>query len=88
MRLNSKNILEQLYKTGILVDIEGSKQYKELLHKYNQFYQQIEDEELKKKFNKLEEMKNELYSQNSQDIFKVGYAIATKSLTEALNTKT
>ena len=62
MRLNSKNILEQLYKTGILVDIEASKQYKELLHKYNQFYQQIEDEELKKKFNKLEEMKNELYS--------------------------
>lgn len=87
MRLTNKNILEQLYKSGILADLETSKQYKELLHKYNQFYEQIEDESLKKQFNHLEEQKNELYSMNCQDIFKLGFSVATKSLTEALSTK-
>ena len=86
MRLSSKNILEQLYKSDILADIETSQKYRDLLHKYNKFYEQIENKELKKQFNQLEEIKNQL--QNCQDIFKLGFSIATKSLTEALNTRT
>ena len=50
MKLNNKNIIEVLYKSGILADFETSKKYKDLLHKYNQFYQQIEYEQLKKQF--------------------------------------
>lgn len=88
MKINSKNILEEFYKSGILADFETSKEYNNLLHKYNELYGKIENEQLKKQFNKLEEIKNKLYSQNNQDIFKLGFSIATKAMTEAFNTKT
>lgn len=88
MKINSKNILEEFYRSGILSDFETSKEYNNLLHKYNELYGKIENEQLKKQFNKLEEIKNKLYSQNNQDIFKLGFSVATKAMTEAFNTKT
>lgn len=87
MELDSEQYLEKLYESGIFSDIETSQEYKKLQHKYNKFLDSIENEELKEKFIKLEEMKSGIYSQLDKDIFKLGFSVATKLIIEALNTK-
>ena len=85
MNFKQQHIIEDLYSTGLFANMETTPEYKELLIKYNKFYDTIEDKELKKQFEKLEEMKNKLYSINDRNIFKVGFSIATKLLMEALS---
>jgi uncharacterized membrane protein (DUF106 family) len=87
MELTDEQIIEKIYSSGILSDVETSKEYKELLHKYNEFYESIENEDLKEKFSKLGEIKNELYSESNKFIFKLGFSIATNLFIEATNFK-
>ena len=88
MKFSNEQILEKIYNSGILAEMEASEEYKKLQHEYNVLFDSIEDLELREKFVKLEELKNKMNGQNDFDIFKLGYAVATKSLIEALNTKT
>lgn len=84
MEFPDEHIIENIYNTDIVADVTCSEKYKKLLHRYNQFYDSITDEELKEKFSKLEEMKTDLFSQNDKDLFKIGFSMAVKILIEAL----
>lgn len=85
MDFKQKHIIEDLYDTGIFANAESTSEYKELIAKYNKFYDTIENEDLKKQFEKLEEMKNKLYSMNDRNVFKIGFSVATKLLVEAIS---
>ena len=85
MKLSDEQIIEEIYKTGIFADIETGSTYKKLLHKYNVLFDSIEDTKLKSKFQKLEQLKNEMFGECNKDIFKLGFSIATKLLVESLN---
>lgn len=84
MDLEDEQIIEQIYQSELLEDMENSKKYKKLLKQYNKLYRTIEDSKLKEQFTELEEIKNELYSQLDKDIFKLGFSFATKLITEGL----
>lgn len=85
MDFKQKHIIEDLYDTGIFANAESTPEYKELIAKYNKFYDTIENEDLKKQFEKLEEMKNKLYSMNDRNVFKIGFSVGTKLLVEAIS---
>lgn len=85
MDFKQKHIIEDLYDTGIFANAESTPEYKELITKYNKFYDTIENEDLKKQFEKLEEIKNKLYSMNDRNVFKIGFSVATKLLVEAIS---
>lgn len=87
MEFPNEHIIEDLYSSGLVTDIETTPEYKELLGEYNNLYDTIEDKNLLDKFEKLGEMKNKLYSQNDAIIFKYGFSMATKIIMEALSTK-
>lgn len=85
MKLSDEQIIEEIYKTGIFADIETGSTYKKLLHKYNVLFDSIEDSKLKSKFEKLEQLKNDMFGESNKDIFKLGFSIATKILVESLD---
>lgn len=87
MEFPNEHIIEDLYRSGLVTDIETTPEYKDLLGEYNDLYDTIEDKNLQNKLEKLEEMKNKLYSQNDAMIFKYGFSMATKIIMEALSTK-
>lgn len=78
MDFKQKHIIEDLYDTGIFANAESTPEYKELIAKYNKFYDTIENEDLKKQFEKLEEIKNKLYSMNDRNVFKIGFSCCNK----------
>lgn len=84
MEFPDNHIIEELYSSGLISDVESTPEYKQMLGEYNDLFDTIEDKELREKLEKLEEMKNQLYSENDKMIFKCGYSIATKMLIEAL----
>jgi len=86
MEFPDNHIIEELYSSGMVTDVSTSKAYKELLGEYNDLYDTIEDKNLRDKLEKLEEMKNKLYSETDKDIFKCGFSMATKMIMEALTT--
>lgn len=85
MEFQKEHIIEDLYSSGLLSDMESNEEYKILLKKYNDLYDSIEDSELKNKFEKLEEIKNQLYSANDKAIFKMGFSMAIKLFIEAIS---
>lgn len=87
MQILDEEIIEKLYSSSFVSDIETTPEYKKLLKEYNALFDSIEDEELKKKLAKLEEIKNQLYGENDRQIFKTGFSIATKMIIEALTLK-
>lgn len=86
MEFPDNHIIEELYSSGLVTDVSTSQEYKNLIAKYNDLFDTIEDKELKNKLETLEEMKNKLYSETDKDIFKLGFSMATKMLMEALTT--
>lgn len=86
MEFPNERIIEDLYSSGLLTDIETTPEYKELLSAYNNLYDTIQDKNLLDKFQTLEEMKNKLYAENDRIIFKYGFSMATKIIMEALTT--
>lgn len=87
MEFPNEHIIEDLYKSGLVTNIETTPEYKDLLGEYNDLYDTIEDKALQDKLEKLEEMKNNLYSENDRIIFKCGFSVAVKIMIEALSTK-
>ncbi len=85
MEFTDEQIIEEIYKTGIFAHLETGSTYKKLLHEYNVLFESIENRELKSKFEKLEQLKNQMFGENNKDVFKLGFSIATKTLVEALN---
>lgn len=85
MEFSDEQIIEEIYKTGIFADIETGSAYKKLLHKYNVLFDSIKDSKLKSKFEKLEQLKNDMFGECNKDIFKLGFSVGTKLLVEALN---
>ena len=86
MEFPDNHIIEELYSSGLVTDVSTSQEYRNLIAKYNDLFDTIEDKELKNKLETLEEMKNKLYSEPDKDIFKLGFSMATKMLMEALTT--
>lgn len=86
MEFPDNHIIEELYSSGVVTNIATSQEYKSLIGKYNDLFDTIEDNELKDKLEKLEEMKNKLYSETDKDVFKAGFSMAVKMLIEALST--
>lgn len=86
MEFPDNHIIEELYSSGVVTNIATSQEYKSLIGEYNDLFDTIEDEELKDKLEKLEEMKNKLYSETDKDVFKAGFSMAVKMLIEALST--
>ncbi len=86
MEFPDNHIIEELYSSGLVTDVSTSQEYRNLIAKYNDLFDTIEDKELKNKLETLEEMKNKLYSETDKDIFKLGFSMATKMLMEALTT--
>ena len=86
MEFPDNHIIEELYSSGLVTDVSTSQEYRNLIAKYNDLFDTIEDKELKYKLETLEEMKNKLYSETDKDIFKLGFSMATKMLMEALTT--
>ena len=87
MQILDEEIIEKLYSSSFVTDIETTPEYKKLLKEYNTLFDSIESEELKNKLAKLEEIKNKLYNENDRQIFKTGFSIATKIIIEALTLK-
>lgn len=87
MEFPNEHIIEEIYNSDLVTDVETSQEYKQMLGEYNDLFDTIEDKELQEKLAKLEEMKNKLYSENDRQIFKVGFSMATKMLLEALTCK-
>lgn len=88
MDLEDEKIIEQIYKSGIFAEMETSKEYKKLLKRYNKFFDSIKAEKMKRKFEILEETKNKMYSEMDKEIFKLGFSLATKLITEGLKNET
>ena len=86
MEFPDNHIIEELYNSGVVTNIEASQEYKSLIGEYNDLFDTIEDKDLKDKLEKLEEMKNNLYSETDKDVFKAGFSMAVKMLIEALST--
>lgn len=86
MEFPDNHIIEELYSSGVVTNIATSQEYKSLIGEYNDLFDTIEDNELKDKLEKLEEMKNKLYSETDKDVFKAGFSMAVKMLIEALST--
>ena len=84
MDLEDEEVIKQIYQSGIITDMETSKEYKKLLKRYNKFFDSIKAEKMKRKFEILEETKNKMYSEMDKDIFKQGFSLATKLITEGL----
>lgn len=84
MEFSNEHIIEEIYSSDIVTDIESSAEYKQILGEYNDLFDTIEDKELQEKLAKLEEMKNKLYSETDKQIFKLGFSMATKIIMEAL----
>ena len=87
MQILDEEIIEKLFSSSFVTDIETTPEYKKLLKEYNTLFDSIEDEEIKKKLAKLEEIKNKLYGENDRQIFKTGFSIAVKMIIEALTLK-
>lgn len=85
MEFSKEHIIEDLFNTGIFADMEVNSEYKKLIREYNRLYETIEDIELKRKFEKLEELKNKMNRENDKQIFKIGFSIATKLIIEAMS---
>lgn len=86
MEFPDNHIIEELYSSGVVTNVATSPEYKSLIAEYNNLFDTIEDEDLKDKLERLEEMKNKLYSETDKDVFKAGFSMATKILIEALST--
>lgn len=86
MEFPNEHIIEDLYRSGLVTDIETTQEYKELLEEYNNLYDTIEDKNLLDKLKKLEELKNEFHSTNDEMVFKCGFSMATKIIIDALTT--
>ena len=84
MDLEDEEVIKQIYQSGIITDMETSKEYKKLLKRYNKFFDSIKAEKMKRKFEILEETKNKMYSEMDKDIFKLGFSLATKLIAEGL----
>ena len=56
MEFPNEHIIEDIYNTGMVADVICSEEYNKLRRKYNELYDSIESEELKKKFSELEEI--------------------------------
>lgn len=84
MDLEDEEVIKQIYQSGIITDMETSKEYKKLLKRYNKFFDSIKAEKMKRKFEILEETKNKMYSELDKDIFKLGFSMATKLIAEGL----
>lgn len=84
MEFYNESIIENLYISDMVTDIESTEEYKKLISKFNKLYDTIEDEELKDKFMKLLELKNAMHIEDNKQIFKIGYSLATKTLIESL----
>lgn len=87
MEFTNEHIIEDLYSSDMVTNMETTPEYKELLKEYNKLFDSIEDEEVKAKLERLEEMKNNLYAKNDKQIFKMGFSIATKMIITALTCK-
>ena len=81
---NGIDLIEELYNSEIISDMETSEEYKKLIRQYNNLYDSIEETDLKEKFSKLEEIKNNMYAENDKVIFKLGFSTAIKIILEAL----
>ena len=86
MDFPNEHIIEDLYSSGLVADVETTLEYKQILGEYNDLYDTIEDKDLRYKLETLQEMKNKLYSENDKTIFKCGFSMATKILIESLTT--
>ena len=84
MDLEDEEVIKQIYQSGIITDMETSKEYKKLLKRYNKFFDSIKAEKMKRKFEIFEETKNKMYSEMDKDIFKLGFSLATKLIAEGL----
>ena len=87
MEFPNEHIIEEIYNSDLVTDVETSQEYKQMLGEYNDLFDTIEDKSLQERLAKLEEMKNKLYGENDKQIFKVGFSMATKMLIEALTCK-
>ena len=87
VEFTNEHIIEDLYSSDMVTNMETTPEYKELLKEYNKLFDSIEDEELKAKLERLEEMKNNLSGKNDEQIFKVGFSMATKMVISALTCK-
>lgn len=87
MDFPDNHIIEELYSSGLVVDVESSQEYKNLLGEYNDLYDTIEDKDLRIKLEKLEEMKNNLYSENDKIIFKLRFFYGNKNTNGGVNNK-
>lgn len=84
MDFPNESIIEEIYSSGLVTDVSTSHEYKQLVGEYNDLFDTIEDKDLRDKLEKLEEIKNKLYSETDKSIFKLGFSMATKMIMEAL----
>lgn len=79
----NNKIIDNIYQS-IIQNIETSERYKNLIHKYNKVFYSIEDEELREKIASLNELKNNIYAEYDEILFKIGFSTGVKTVIEAL----
>ena len=84
MEIPDSSIIESIYNSDIVTDIEATEEYKKLMAQFNKLYDTVENEELKEKFTKLQELKNAMHLEDNKQTFKIGYCLATRTLIESL----
>ena len=82
----NNKIIDNIYQS-IVPNIETSKRYKDLIHKYNKVFYSIKDEELREKIASLNELKNNIYAEYDEMLFKIGFSTGVKTVIEALSLK-
>lgn len=87
MEIPDSSIIESIYHSDIVTESEATEEYKKLRTQYNILYDTVEDEELKEKFTKLQELKNAMHLEDNKQTFKIGYSIATRTIIESLMCK-
>lgn len=80
-----ENIIEELYSSNIITDLEATQKYKNLLKEYNTLFDSINDKELKDKFIQLEKIKNKLNGEKDKQTFKIGFSLATNMIIESFS---
>ena len=82
----NNKIIDNIYQS-IVPNIETSKRHKDLIHKYNKVFYSIKDEELREKIASLNELKNNIYAEYDEMLFKIGFSTGVKTVIEALSLK-
>lgn len=86
--MENKETILKLYELFILNGLNSTPQYSEMLSKYTELREELNQsltKEQKEKLDILEELERNMNTEDNQQVFVEGFSVATKLIMESLN---